>query len=202
MINVDQSSFAQQTHDMSDLQSPHHKKRRLTNADNRPALGASVASDDGVRDSLSQLNQTSPGVLATQPPLSQPTDLDSSGLAVDQQTLSQNPFSPNFAFSPWPPSFMNSPVESRQMLAPNVSYSQQYQPQPQQQPGGQLEGTFTYHSVGAQDQNTPGGISNNGSLPSESDKDPFLTLLEQLAENENGQGGGPSDLDFFLRGQA
>lgn len=32
-----------------------------------------------------------------------------------------------------------------------------------------------------------------------SEKDPFLSLLEQLAENENSQ-GGPSELEFFLTG--
>lgn len=31
----------------------------------------------------------------------------------------------------------------------------------------------------------------------EGEKDPFLSLLEQLAENEHSQ-GGPSELDFFL----
>lgn len=33
----------------------------------------------------------------------------------------------------------------------------------------------------------------------EGDKDPFLSLLEQLAENEQSR-GGPSELDFFLSG--
>ncbi|RAL58988.1 hypothetical protein DID88_009017 [Monilinia fructigena] len=49
---------------------------------------------------------------------------------------------------------------------------------------------------------TPGGRSNNGSTgTSGEEKDPFLSLLEQLAENEQ-QRGGPSELDFFLgRGQ-
>ena len=32
-------------------------------------------------------------------------------------------------------------------------------------------------------------------------KDPFLSLLEQLAENEVSR-GGPSELDFFLSGQS
>ena len=34
---------------------------------------------------------------------------------------------------------------------------------------------------------------------SEGEKDPFLSLLEQLAENEHSR-GGPSELDFFLSG--
>ncbi|KAK9774495.1 putative Fungal-specific transcription factor domain-containing protein [Seiridium cardinale] len=48
---------------------------------------------------------------------------------------------------------------------------------------------------------SPGAASHNGSAgtgPGE-EKDPFLSLLEQLAESENAQGQG-SDLDFFLNG--
>ncbi|KAF2461728.1 fungal-specific transcription factor domain-containing protein [Lineolata rhizophorae] len=54
-------------------------------------------------------------------------------------------------------------------------------------------------------QTTPGATSATGSThshPSGSggeDKDPFLSLLEQLAENEHSR-GGPSELDFFLGG--
>ena len=47
---------------------------------------------------------------------------------------------------------------------------------------------------------TPGGRSNGESTGSREEKDPFLSLLEQLAENEHSR-GGPSDLDFFLTGQ-
>lgn len=46
---------------------------------------------------------------------------------------------------------------------------------------------------------SPGAASHNGSAgtgPGE-EKDPFLSLLEQLAESENAQGQG-NDLDFFL----
>ena len=52
---------------------------------------------------------------------------------------------------------------------------------------------------------TPGGQSQtSGSHTGNSEtasleKDPFLSLLEQLAENEHSQ-GGPSELDFFLTG--
>ncbi|KUJ15945.1 uncharacterized protein LY89DRAFT_648016 [Mollisia scopiformis] len=45
---------------------------------------------------------------------------------------------------------------------------------------------------------TPGGES-TGTGGTEGEKDPFLSLLEQLAENEHSR-GGPSELDFFLSG--
>jgi len=54
-------------------------------------------------------------------------------------------------------------------------------------------GTILAHS--------PDGRSNHGSTdtgPGE-EKDPFLSLLEQLAENENARGAG-NELDFFLTG--
>lgn len=50
---------------------------------------------------------------------------------------------------------------------------------------------------------SPGQRSNNGSTGTghTDEKDPFLSLLEQLAENEQQIGNGPgSDLDFFLAG--
>ena len=51
---------------------------------------------------------------------------------------------------------------------------------------------------------SPGNGSNNGSTTTGGDeKDPFLTLLEQLAENEQRlHNGGSSELDFFLTGGA
>jgi hypothetical protein len=51
---------------------------------------------------------------------------------------------------------------------------------------------------GAQSQ-TSGTHTTAGSEGGSLEKDPFLSLLEQLAENENSQ-GGPSELDFFLTG--
>lgn len=51
---------------------------------------------------------------------------------------------------------------------------------------------------------SPGNGSNNGSATTGGDeKDPFLSLLEQLAENEQRlHNGGSSELDFFLTGGA
>ena len=50
---------------------------------------------------------------------------------------------------------------------------------------------------GAQSQTS--GTHTTAGSEGTSEKDPFLSLLEQLAENENSQ-GGPSELDFFLAG--
>ena len=58
---------------------------------------------------------------------------------------------------------------------------------------------------GAATAATPGSHSqtsgSHGTAASENgsaEKDPFLSLLEQLAENEQNSQGGPSELDFFL----
>lgn len=59
---------------------------------------------------------------------------------------------------------------------------------------------FSTQPTGPFDQPTPGGLSANGSAVTDGEKDPFLLLLEQLAENEASL-AGPSDLDFFLSGQ-
>jgi hypothetical protein len=57
-------------------------------------------------------------------------------------------------------------------------------------PGAQSQASSS-HTAGA-----GGGSSEAGSI----EKDPFLSLLEQLAENEQNSAGGPSELDFFLGG--
>lgn len=51
---------------------------------------------------------------------------------------------------------------------------------------------------------SPGTKSNNGSTTTQGEeKDPFLSLLEQLAENEQRiNNGGSNELDFFLTGGA
>ena len=59
---------------------------------------------------------------------------------------------------------------------------------------GQSGGT-TALTPGAQSQTS--GSHTAGSEGGNLENDPFLSLLEQLAENEHSQ-GGPSELDFFL----
>jgi hypothetical protein len=64
---------------------------------------------------------------------------------------------------------------------------------PHKQPAGQPQ---------PQQQMTPTeetAPSASGSAHADGDGDPFLSLLEQLAENEQSR-GGPSELDFFLSG--
>ncbi|KAI9714428.1 MAG: hypothetical protein M1820_000389 [Bogoriella megaspora] len=84
--------------------------------------------------------------------------------------------SPNFNFSPLPQS-MSLTMPSSVQSAPSFD----------------TQAFFPY------DQRTPGAASATGSTHTDAEKDPFLTLLERLAENEDSQ-GGPSELDYFLGG--
>ena len=92
------------------------------------------------------------------------------------------PFSPNISFSPLPqiarlaPSPRPGNVDSGHQFDPMLSMPTPYDQQP-----------------------TPGAASASGSAHTDpADKDPFLSLLEQLAENEVSR-GGPSELDYFLQ---
>lgn len=60
----------------------------------------------------------------------------------------------------------------------------------------QTPGGHSQTSRGSNATISEGGGPGGGSV---SENDPFLSLLEQLAENENSQ-GGPSELDYFLSG--
>lgn len=114
-------------------------------------------------------------------------------------TLSQIPFSPPSQNQPQSYNFSPS-------LSLNHGQESNFEPMfgmPHLGGGG----NFSFGGMGGtnggmmgEEGMTPGGRSNNGSTgTSGEEKDPFLTLLEQLAENEQ-QRGGPSDLDFFLGG--
>ncbi|EAW10108.1 transcription factor domain-containing protein [Aspergillus clavatus NRRL 1] len=58
-------------------------------------------------------------------------------------------------------------------------------------PGAQSQASSTHTTGGS-------GDTSASASASASEKDPFLNLLEQLAENEQNAAGGPSELDFFL----
>ncbi|KAJ4365318.1 hypothetical protein N0V83_008938 [Neocucurbitaria cava] len=103
------------------------------------------------------------------------------------------PFSPNFSFSPLPQfaSLAPSPVPRAANLNQDQDASQMH-----------FDPMLTMPTPYDQ-QPTPGaGSTSGGSVHTDPDsKDPFLSLLEQLAENEVSR-GGPSELDFFLSGQS
>lgn len=101
-------------------------------------------------------------------------------------TLSAIPFSPPYSFS-------NVAISNQQEGFDPMFGMPQMTPNSNQAFNG-----FSYDQ--SQQAMTPGGRSNGESTGSREEKDPFLSLLEQLAENEYSR-GGPSDLDFFLTGQ-
>jgi len=126
-------------------------------------------------------------------------------------SFTQNPFSPSYTFSPWPTSFSQELEGEHYDTTSLQTHDQHHNRHPPHQhydpdngPNALHAGfgpmTTTTVSMDAQQSQTPGGLSANGSALSETDKDPFLSLLEQLAENDGTPGGGPSDLDFFLSG--
>lgn len=107
-------------------------------------------------------------------------------------------FSPS-AFGLSPPAFLTDPSLN---IAPTPPSHPQYATFPFDSVGANLN-EATQSGAGGATALTPGAhsqtsgshtaSSENGTL----EKDPFLSLLEQLAENEHSQ-GGPSELDFFL----
>ncbi|CAG8918458.1 unnamed protein product [Penicillium salamii] len=106
-------------------------------------------------------------------------------------------FSPS-AFGLSPPAFL---AETSLHIAPTPPSNPQYATFPFDTAHANMNGMTqgsTALTPGAQSQ-TSGTHTTNGSEGGSLEKDPFLSLLEQLAENEHSQ-GGPSELDFFLTG--
>ncbi|KAJ5665680.1 uncharacterized protein N7477_008128 [Penicillium maclennaniae] len=91
-----------------------------------------------------------------------------------------NAFSPS-AFGLSPPSFLTDPSLN---IVPTTPSNPQY-------------ATFPFRQQPEQSKWNRNCLDTGETGSTE--KDPFLSLLEQLAENENSQ-GGPSELDFFLSG--
>jgi hypothetical protein len=123
--------------------------------------------------------------------------------AQQQQQQSQRiptAFSPTLGFSP--SSFFSEALATT--TAPTPPSNFQYATFPFDASHGTTTTQAKISGISAQ---TPSGqsqtsdshshttISENGP-PSE--KDPFLSLLEQLAENEHAEGDGPSELDYLL----
>ncbi|KAK4541220.1 hypothetical protein LTR36_008136 [Oleoguttula mirabilis] len=101
---------------------------------------------------------------------------------LQAQTFTQSALSPSFNFSPMQQTL------GLQQAPESGSIGLQYQD--------------TFWGAQGFDHQTPSGLSQSAESAHTDpiDKDPFLSLLEQLAQNDGGSGdGGPSDLDFFLR---
>jgi hypothetical protein len=106
--------------------------------------------------------------------------------------LSQTPFSPPYAYSS---------LQSGEHYDPMFGIPGLNSSIPSSVHGGiggisspRMEGGGFGYSLEAQPLGEGSGV-----VPESEEKDPFLSLLEQLAENEHSR-GGPSELDFFLSG--
>ncbi|OKP06975.1 hypothetical protein PENSUB_6158 [Penicillium subrubescens] len=95
------------------------------------------------------------------------------------------------AFGLSPPAFLTDPSLA---IGPTPPSNPQYATFPFDTATTQSAAALT---PGAQSQTS--GSHTASSETGNLEKDPFLSLLEQLAENEHSQ-GGPSELDFFLTG--
>ncbi|KAI2850926.1 transcriptional regulator family: Fungal Specific TF [Aspergillus niger] len=108
-------------------------------------------------------------------------------LALPESSLG---FSPGVSNSPAP--FLSDPF-----TAPTPPAQPQYATFPfEATPGGPAL-TPDAPSQGSSSATATGTAAGAATGAGEGEKDPFLSLLEQLAENEHSQ-GGPSELDFFL----
>ncbi|QQK44889.1 Fungal specific transcription factor, putative [Penicillium digitatum] len=124
------------------------------------------------------------------------TDLSGAGPSENSH-LSIPGFSP-CAFGLSPPAFL---TDGALNIAPTPPPNPQYATFPFDTAHTNLNGMgqsgHTALTPGAQSQTSATHTATGSEGASE--KDPFLSLLEQLAENENSQ-GGPSELEFFLTG--
>ncbi|KAF2809303.1 uncharacterized protein BDZ99DRAFT_26366 [Mytilinidion resinicola] len=159
--------------------SENRKKRRSTANGPRPVLQSSKSA---THDPTSESPQF-PTITATTP---------LTALAKPAQDLSHftlftppAPFSPSsFNFGALDPSLPSNDSATHQTGAN----------------GGSFDPMFSMPTpTPFEQQPTPGAASASGSAHTDPEKDPFLSLLEQLAENEVSR-GGPSELDFFLSG--
>lgn len=134
-----------------------------------------------------------------------------SGLLQENKNLSQPPPTPSQMNMP-PPGFsteMGTPFQQAGNGGMPTLSTTPFSPQPfsfastlQHESFDPMFGMPNMTYTGYDQVATPGGRSNNDSTGTGGEeKDPFLSLLEQLAENEHSR-GGPSELDFFLSAQS
>lgn len=169
-----------------------------TSATHPPVIRESRPSDAGSSDTKSNPSpgntKASLSTHTAMPPFTPPPNQGSlhAPTTTTTSTSLALPFSPNFSFSPLPQfaSLAPSPVSRAATLNNQDHSSIQFDPM--------LSMPTPYDQ-----QATPGAGSTSGASvhTDPESKDPFLSLLEQLAENEVSR-GGPSELDFFLGGQS
>jgi hypothetical protein len=146
-------------------------------------------SETNSRPSPSDTTAANPSDSAVMSPFTPSPNQAGRNLPSNNGTGLALPFSPNFSFSPLPQfaSLAPSPI-SRAANQVQDHSSMHFDP-------------MLSMPTPIDQQPTPGAGSTSGaSVHTDPDsKDPFLSLLEQLAENEVSR-GGPSELDFFLSG--
>ena len=113
-------------------------------------------------------------------------------IPTSNESASALPFSPHLGFSPLPrfASLAPSPVPRVAILPSNIDARTLH-----------FDPLLSIPTPYDQPPTSEAGSTSGGSIHTDSDsKDPFLCLLEQLAENEASR-GGPSELDYLLSGQ-
>jgi hypothetical protein len=126
-----------------------------------------------------------------------PSDFSRPGAQANENGVIR-PFSPIMEFGMEAPPRSGGEVQMNE-LDPMLSL-----PTPKDQPDADgLEGGSSSNAherptvVPSQQQPLPNGHAAGAGQQQDGDKDPFLNLLQQLADNEQSR-GGPSELDFFL----
>jgi hypothetical protein len=168
--------------------SPSSRRRNdKTSKGNEQAEGT-ISPDEIVAEPLQQVKPPPPSTdfSVRQPHISPGQNSMAPSGTPNIPTLSSIPFSPPYNFS-------NVTLANQQeSFDPMLGMPQMGLSTSQTMQG------FSFDQ--SQQAMTPGGKSTGDSTGSREEKDPFLSLLEQLAENEHSR-GGPSELDFFLSGQ-
>ena len=167
-----------------DLKPPHRNsitRHNNGNGNGHRASHESLMSPNGINGHAERHMSDANANMAMQPAMIDPSQ---STFPINTlPTLSQTPFSPPYAFTS-----LNAPEPYDPMFGmPNMNNSIP----------SSVHGNGGYGYGMEQPAMTPGARSNGESTGGESEKDPFLSLLERLAENEHSR-GGPSELDFFL----
>ncbi|TVY35692.1 putative transcriptional regulatory protein [Lachnellula subtilissima] len=158
-----------------------NRKRKASSASRRKHIDLKIAH----RNSHPENSLISPDSTIREHTALDPPPLTPFSHTTSIPNLSQTPFSPPYTFNS-----LNPPENYDPMFGmPQMGFGY-----------GNGMGTAA-QAIG--EGMTPGGRSNgehssNGGASGD-EKDPFLSLLEQLAENEHSR-GGPSELDFFLSG--